>query len=148
MKHINDKTIDSAANTPENTHFSDDSSFSELTEGKQSRLIEKIKVSIAEIVNGSEKPLNTNFSNYLSAKLRYNYTYMANLFSKAQGMTIERYIMLRKIERVKELLILGKLNLTEISYVLHYSSVAHLSNQFKKVTGFTPSFFKHKSEKR
>jgi len=148
MKHLNNEIINSAANTTENTHFSEDSAFHALTEDKQSQLIEKIKISVTEIVYDSQKPLSTNFSNYLSNKLRYNYTYMANLFSKAQGMTIEHYLIVSKIERVKELLIIGKHNLTEISYMLHYSSVAHLSNQFKKVTGFTPSFFKQKSEKR
>lgn len=118
--------------------------FSQLSGSntKQDKLIDKIKINIYEIINGSQQPIRVNFSNYLSTKLRYNYTYMANLFSKAQGITIEHYIILSKIEKVKELLILGKLNLTEISYMLHYSSVAHLSFQFKKVTGLTPSSFK------
>jgi YesN/AraC family two-component response regulator len=121
--------------------------LSSLSEDKNSRLIEKIKISINEIVYGSEKRLSTNFSNYLSNKLKYNYTYMANLFSKAQGMTIEHYIILNKIERVKSMLLTGKFNLTEISHLLHYSSVAHLSNQFKKVTGFTPRSFKQSPDK-
>ncbi|TDE11547.1 helix-turn-helix domain-containing protein [Dyadobacter psychrotolerans] len=119
----------------------------ELLEDKKSQLIEKIKTSIIEMVNDAEKPLRTNFSNYLSSRLMYDYTYMANLFSKVQGITIEHYIMFHKIERVKELLSLGQLTLTEISYKLHYSSVAHLSSQFKKVTGFTPSYFKQSGNK-
>jgi len=119
----------------------------ELVEDKKSQLIEKIKTSILEMVNDAEKPLRTNFSNYLSATLMYDYTYMANLFSKVQGITIEHYIILHKIERVKKLLALGQLTLTEIAYKLHYSSVAHLSSQFKKVTGFTPSYFKQSGNK-
>ena len=119
----------------------------ELLEDKKSQLIERIKNSIIEMVREADKPLKTNFSNYLSSTLMYDYTYMANVFSKVQGMTIERYIILRKIERVKELLSLGQLTLTEISYKLHYSSVAHLSNQFKKITGLTPSNFKQAENK-
>lgn len=115
---------------------------------RRNGLIEKIKISISEMISGSEKPIRTNFSNYLSQRLRYNYTYLANIFSKGQGITIEHYIILSKIERAKELIILGKLNLTEISYLLHYSSVAHLSNQFKKVTGSSPSAFKRIVTKR
>lgn len=119
----------------------------DLLEDKKSQLIERIKNSILEMVREADKPLKTNFSNYLSGRLMYDYTYMANVFSKVQGMTIERYIILSKIERVKELLSLGQLTLTEISYKLHYSSVAHLSNQFKKITGFTPSNFKQSENK-
>lgn len=114
----------------------------ELIGDKKSLLIEKIKASIIQMVRYADKPLKTNFSNYLSSILEYDYTYMANLFSSVQGITIEHYIILHKIERVKELLTLGQLTLSEISYKLNYSSVAHLSNQFKKVTGFTPSHFK------
>jgi AraC-like DNA-binding protein len=120
----------------------------ELIEERKSELIEKIKDSIIQVVQYADKPLKTNFSNYLSSILEYDYTYMANLFSSVQGITIERYIILRKIERVKELLTLGQLTLTEISYKLNYSSVAHLSNQFKKITGFTPSDFKRISGKK
>jgi len=119
----------------------------EIIEDKKSQLIEKIKNSVIEMVQGGDKPLKTNFSNYLSTRLMYDYTYMANLFSKVQGITIEHYIILLKIERVKELLALGQLTLTEISYKLNYSSVGHLSNQFKKVTGFTPSYFKQSGNK-
>jgi len=119
----------------------------EIIADKKSQLIEKIKNSVIEMVQDGDKPLKTNFSNYLSARLMYDYTYMANLFSKVQGITIEHFIILHKIERVKELLTLGQLTLTEISYKLHYSSVGHLSNQFKKVTGFTPSYFKQLGNK-
>jgi AraC-like DNA-binding protein len=90
----------------------------------------------------------TNFSDYLSQKLNYDYTYLANLFSEAQGTTIENFIISHKIERVKELIIYDELNLTEIAWKMHYSSVAHLSNQFKKITWLTPSHFKHLKDKR
>jgi len=120
----------------------------ELIEDKKIQLIEKIKLSILEMVRDADKPLKTNFSNYLSTTLMYDYTYMANLFSKIQGMTIEHYIILHKIERVKELLANSQLTIKEISYKLHYSSVAHLSNQFKKVTGFTLKHFKQLGDKQ
>jgi AraC-like DNA-binding protein len=89
-----------------------------------------------------------NFSSYLSEKLHYDYTYMANLFSEVQGTTIEQYIIAHKVERIKELIIYDELNITEISYKMNYSSVAHLSNQFKKVTGLTPSHFKQLKVKK
>lgn len=120
----------------------------ELIEDKKIQLIEKIKHSILEIVHDADKPLKTNFSNYLSSRLMYDYTYMANLFSRIQGITIEHYIILLKIERVKELLADSQLTIKEISYKLHYSSVAHLSNQFKKVTGFTLKHFKQLGNKQ
>jgi AraC-like DNA-binding protein len=114
----------------------------ELMDDKKSVLIQKIKTAIIELVHYSEEPLRVNFSEYLSKRLDYDYTYLANLFSEVQGTTIEQFIISHKIERVKELLVYDELNLTEIAYVMHYSSVAHLSNQFKKVTGLTPSHFK------
>lgn len=120
----------------------------ELMEDHKAILIEKIKVIIIEMVHYADEPLKTNFSDYLSDKLKRDYTYLANLFSEATGVTIEHFIIHHKIERVKELLIYDELNLTEISYKLNYSSVAHLSNQFKKVTGLTPSFFKHLKNKK
>lgn len=86
---------------------------------------------------------NLKYSAYISQKLNYNYTYLANLFSEVKGITIENFIIMHKIERVKELLIYDELNLTEISYLLEYSSVAHLSKQFKNMTGLTPTFFKN-----
>ena len=120
----------------------------ELMDDKKSVLIQKIKNVIIELVHYSDEPLIINFSEYLSQKLRHDYTYLANLFSEVQGITIEKFIIAHKIERVKELLVYDELNLTEISYLMHYSSVAHLSAQFKKVTGLTPSHFKKLKEKR
>jgi len=120
----------------------------ELMDDKKSILIERIKNVIVEMVHYADEPPKTNFSDYLAEKLSYDYTYLANLFSEAKGITIEHYIIHHKIERVKELLLYGELNLTQISYKLNYSSVAHLSNQFKKVTGLTPSHFKKMKMKR
>ncbi|MCD2424334.1 AraC family transcriptional regulator [Niabella pedocola] len=120
----------------------------ELMDDKKSVLIQKIKNAIIELVHYSEDPLAVNLSGYLSDKLHYNYTYLANLFSEVQGITIEKFFIAHKIERVKELLVYNELKLTEIAYLMHYSSVAHLSNQFKKVTGLTPSHFKQLKDKR
>ena len=120
----------------------------ELLEDTKSILIEKIKNIIVEMVHYSEEPLVVNFSNYLSEKLNYEYNYLSNLFSEVKGITIEHYIIAHKIERAKELLVYDQLTLTEIAEKLHYSSVAHLSNQFKKVTGLTPSFFKNMKHKK
>jgi AraC-like DNA-binding protein len=114
----------------------------ELIDDKKTVLIEKIKNVIVELIHYSDEPLKTNFSNYLSEKLIHDYTYLANLFSEVEGITIEHYLIVHKIERVKELLVYDELSLTEISYKMHYCSVAHLSNQFKKTTGLTPSHFK------
>lgn len=114
----------------------------ELLDDKKSILIEKIKNVIIEIVHYADELPEVNYSDYISKKLGYDYTYLANIFSAVKGTTIQQYIIINKIERVKELLLYDELNLTEISYKLNYSSVAHLSNQFKKVTGLTPSFFK------
>jgi AraC-like DNA-binding protein len=120
----------------------------ELLDDKKSVLIQKIKNVIVELVHYSEEPLTVNFSEFLSRKLQHDYTYLANLFSEVQGTTIEKFIIGHKIERVKELLVYNELNLTEIAYLMHYSSVAHLSTQFKKVTGLTPSHFKKLKDKR
>jgi len=120
----------------------------ELMDDKKSILIEKIKNVIVEMVHYSNEELKTNFSDYLSEKLHYNYAYLADLFQEVQGTTIEHYIILHKIERVKELLVYDELTLSEIAYLMHYSSVAHLSNQFKKITGLTPSHFKKLRDKR
>jgi len=120
----------------------------ELMDDKKSILIEKIKNVIIESIHYSEDPLTINFSQLLSQKLAHDYTYLANLFSEVQGITIEKFLIAHKIERVKELLVYNELNLTEIAYQMHYSSVAHLSAQFKKVTGLTPSHFKQLKEKR
>jgi AraC-like DNA-binding protein len=120
----------------------------ELMNDKKALLIEKIKKIIIEMVHYVDELPKTNFSDYLSEKLNYDYTYLANLFSEVQGITIEKFIISHKIERVKELIIYDELNLTEIAWLMHYSSVAHLSNQFKKITGLTPSHFKKLKDKR
>ena len=120
----------------------------ELMDNKKSILIQKIKNVIIDLVHHSDEPLTINFSDYLSHKLNYDYTYLANLFSEVQGTTIEKFLIAHKIERVKELLVYNELNLTEIAYRMHYSSVAHLSAQFKKVTGLTPSHFKQLKDRR
>ncbi len=114
----------------------------ELMDDKKDILVEKIKNVIIEMVHYSEELPLMNFSNYLSSKLQLDYAYLSSVFSKAIGITIESYIILHKIERVKELLIYDELTLKEIACKLNYSSIAHVSNQFKKVTGYTPSFFK------
>lgn len=120
----------------------------ELMDDKKSVLIQKIKNAIVEQVHYSEQPLTIKFSEFLSQKLQHDYTYLANLFSEVQGVTIEKFVITHKIERVKELLVYNELNLTEIAYQMHYSSVAHLSSQFKRVTGLTPSHFKQLKDKR
>lgn len=120
----------------------------ELMEDKKSMLIEKIKKIVIEMVHYSDEPPLLNFSAYLSEKLKYDYNYLSNLFSEVKGTTIEHFIIAHKIERAKELLIYNELSLTEIAEKLHYSNVAHLSNQFKKVTGLTPTFFKKMKHKR
>jgi AraC-like DNA-binding protein len=120
----------------------------ELLEDKKSILIEKIKNVIIELIHYSEELPRVNYSDYISEKLGYDYTYLANTFSEVKGITIQQYIIIHKIERVKELLIYDELNLTEISHKMHYSSVAHLSNQFKKITGLTPTFYKQLKDKR
>lgn len=110
---------------------------------KKGILIEKIKIAIIELVHYSESNLKINLSDYLSQKLNYDYTYLANLFSENQGITIEHIFLNHKIERAKELLIYDEFNISEIADKLHYSSIAHFSNQFKKMTGLTPSEYKH-----
>lgn len=115
----------------------------EVLESKKSILIEKIKNIIIEQVHYVEEPMPTNLSTLLSEALHHDYTYLANLFSISQGTTIERFYISHRVERIKELLLYDELNITEIARLLHYSSVAHMSNQFKKLTGLTPSFFKH-----
>jgi AraC-like DNA-binding protein len=115
----------------------------ELMDDKRSVLIEKIKNIVVEMIHYSDELPKINYSDYISEKLDYDYTYLSNLFSEINGITIQQFIITHKIERVKELLFYDELSLTEISYRMQYSSVAHLSNQFKKVTGLTPSQFKH-----
>lgn len=120
----------------------------ELMDDKRAVLIEKIKNAIVEMVHHTNELIKVNFSDFLSQKLNLDYTYLANLFSEVQGTTIEQFIISHKIERIKELIIYGELSITEIAWKMNYSSVAHLSNQFKKMTGLTPSHFKQLKEKR
>lgn len=120
----------------------------ELMEDKRSILIEQIKGVIIEMIHYSEETPKVNYSDYISEKLNYDYTYLSNIFSEVKGITIQQFIIVNKIERVKELLLYDEMNLTEISYKLNYSSVAHLSNQFKKITGLSPSFYKQLKQKR
>lgn len=120
----------------------------ELMEDKKTIIIERIKNIIVEMIHYNDEPPASNFSDIISQKLNYDYHYLSNLFSEVKGITIEQYIISHKIERAKELLIYNELTLTQIADKLHYSSVSHLSNQFKKVTGLTPSFFKKMKHKR
>jgi AraC-like DNA-binding protein len=120
----------------------------ELMDDKKAQLIEKIKNIVVEMVHYENELPKTKNSDYIGRKLNHNYTYLANLFSEATGTTIEHYIIIHKIERAKELILYDELTLTEIAWKLNYSSVSHLSNQFKKITGLTPSFFKYLKNKR
>ncbi len=121
----------------------------ELFDNKKSRLIEKIKNTIISIVHHQNEEIKNNLSDILSKELHHDYNYLSNLFSEVEGTTIEKYFIAQKIEKVKELLVYDELSLSEIAYRMNYSSVAYLSNQFKKVTGLTPSFFKQiKADKR
>jgi AraC-like DNA-binding protein len=119
----------------------------ELMDNKKAILIEKIINIITEMIHHTDELPKSNFSDYISEKLNYDYTYLSNLFTEVKGVNIRQFIISHKIERVKELLFYEELNLTEIAYKMHYSSVAHLSNQFKKITGLTPSDYKHLKEK-
>ncbi|CAA7197632.1 helix-turn-helix domain-containing protein [Chryseobacterium potabilaquae] len=120
----------------------------EVLDDKKSILIEKIKNVVIEMIHYSDELPKENFSDYVSEKLGYDYTYLANTFSEVKGMTLQHFIIINKVEKVKELLLYDELNLTEISYKLNYSSVAHLSNQFKKTTGLSPSFYKQLKQRR
>ena len=120
----------------------------DLMDDKRAMLIEKIKTVIIEMVHHSDEIIKVNFSHYLSEKLHHDYTYLSNLFSEVQGTTIEQFIIAHKIERIKELIIYGELNITEIAWKMNYSSVAHLSNQFKKMTGLSPTHFKQLKDKK
>ncbi|WP_396141327.1 helix-turn-helix domain-containing protein [Flavobacterium sp.] len=120
----------------------------ELMDDKKSILIEKIKIIITKMIHYNEELPKVKYSEYISNIMGYDYTYLANVFSEVEGITIEHYIIAHKIEKVKELLIYDELNLSEISYSMNYSSVSHLSTQFKKVTGLTPTYFKNLKEKR
>ncbi|WP_281635336.1 helix-turn-helix domain-containing protein [Flavobacterium marginilacus] len=120
----------------------------ELIDDKKSRIIGQIKSSIIEIVHHQKSDIKTNLSDYLSNKLHHDYTYLSNLFSETEGITIEKYFIAQKIEKVKELLVYDELSLSEIAVKMNYSSVAYLSNQFKKVTGLTPTYFKNIKENK
>ena len=120
----------------------------ELMDDKKSILVEKIKTLIIELIHYTNDQIKVNLSDYLSEKLNYNYTYLSNLFTETKGITIEKFYLSHRIEKAKELLVYDELNLSEIAYKLHYSSVAHLSNQFKKMTGLTPSHFKNLKNKK
>lgn len=119
-----------------------------LMDDQKSILVEKIKNVIIDLVHYSEEQIKINMSDYISEKLNHDYTYLANLFSEVKGTTIEKFYLPHKIERVKELIVYDELNLTEIAFKMHYSSAAHLSNQFKKTTGLTPTHFKNLKNKR
>ena len=120
----------------------------QLMDDQRSILVEKIQGVIIEMVHYTEVQIKVNLSDYLSEKFGYNYTYLASLFTEVKGITIERYYLIHKIERVKELIVYDELNLSEIADIMHYSSPAHLSNQFKHFTGLTPSHFKKLKIKR
>ncbi len=120
----------------------------ELMDDKRAVLIEKIQNVITQMIHYSDEAPKINYSDFISDKLNYDYTYLSNLFSEVKGITIQQFIIVHKIERAKELLLYDELTLTEISYKLHYSSVAHLSNQFKKITGLTPSDYKKMKDKK
>lgn len=120
----------------------------ELLDDKRSVIVEKIQLFIKEMIHDSQQDLKVNYSDYLSEKLGYDYTYLSTIFSEVNGITIQHFIILNKIEHVKELLIYDKLSLSEISFLMNYSSAAHLSNQFKKITGLTPSFYRQLQKKR
>ena len=120
----------------------------ELMDDKRAVLIEKIKNTIIEMVHHAGEIIKINFSEFLSEKLNHDYTYLSNLFSEVQGTTIEQFIIFHKVERIKELIIYDELSVTDIAWKMNYSSVAHLSNQFKKATGLSPSHFKQLKVKR
>ncbi len=120
----------------------------ELLDDKKGVLIERIKNVIIEMIHYMDEIPKVNYSDYISEKLGYDYTYLSNFFSEVKGVTIQQFIILHKIEKVKELLLYDELSLTEIAYKLHYSSVGHLSNQFKKITGLSPTYFKNLKQKR
>ncbi len=120
----------------------------ELMDDKKAVLIEKIKIVITEMVHYSEELPKINYSDYIGQKLNYDYTYLSNIFSEVKGITIQQFIIIHKVERIKELIIYDELNITEIAEKMNYSSVAHLSTQFKKITGLSPSHFKKLKDKR
>ncbi|MGS2738200.1 helix-turn-helix domain-containing protein [Sinomicrobium sp. M5D2P17] len=120
----------------------------ELMDDEKSILIERIKAVIIEMIHYTNELPQVNYSDYISQKLGYDYVYLANIFSEVKGITIQHFIIIHKIEKIKELLLYDELSLTEISCLMHYSSVGHLSTQFKKITGLSPSFYKKIKNKR
>jgi AraC-like DNA-binding protein len=120
----------------------------ELMDDKKSILIERIRILITDMIHNEHELPDTNYSIYISSKLNYDYTYLSNLFSEIKGITIQQFIIIHKVERIKELIIYDELNITEIAWKMNYSSVAHLSNQFKKITGLTPTHFKQLKVRR
>lgn len=120
----------------------------ELIDNTRSRIIEKIKNAIISMVHHAKEDLKVNYSQYIESQLNRDYSYLSGLFSEVEGTTIEKYIILQKIEKVKELLVYDELTLSEIAYKMGYSNVAYLSSQFKKVTGLTPSHFKQVKENK
>jgi len=120
----------------------------ELLDDKEAILVERIKNVVVEMIHYAEELPKENYSCHISTALKYDYTYLSNLFSRVTGITIQQYIIQHRVERVKEMILYDELNMTEISYKLQYSSLAHLSNQFKKITGLTPSIFKHLIDKK
>lgn len=139
-----DRVINETEKSSINTHLQ--TLGFELIDHKKSKLIGQIKSLIIALVHHQNSELKVNLSEFLSDKLHHDYTYLSNLFSEVEGTTIEKYFIAQKIEKVKELLVYDELTLSEIAFQLNYSSVAHLSNQFKKVTGLTPSYFKNIKE--
>jgi AraC-like DNA-binding protein len=119
----------------------------ELMDDKKAILIERICTVLTEMIHNEDLLPETCYSTYISEKLNYDYTYLSNLFSEVKGITIQHFIIIHKVERIKELIIDNELNITEIAWKMHYSSVAHLSNQFKQITGFCPTHFKQLKEK-
>jgi len=120
----------------------------ELMDDKRTILIEKVKNLITEMIHYNDELPKTNYSDFISERLQHDYTYLSNLFSQVKGITIQQFIINHKVERIKELISYGEMNLTEIAWKMNYSSVGHLSNQFKKITGFSPSHFKQSKQKR
>jgi len=120
----------------------------EMLDDKKNILVERIKSFIIELIHYTDEQPKENYSDIISSKIGLDYTYLSNVFSEVKGITIQQFIIMQKIEKVKELMLYDQLNLTEIAYKMHYSSVAHLSNQFKKVTGLTPSFYKNLKKNR
>jgi len=120
----------------------------ELMDNKKAVLIEKIKNVIIDMVHYSDEVPKVNYSDFISEKLQHDYTYLSNIFSEVKGITIQQFIIVHKIERIKELIIYDELTISEISWKMNYSSVAHLSNQFKKITGLSPSHFKALKDKK